>query len=93
MDTICENPPPSITNSNEPEYYYKASDGFQQIDVVLNLSDPKKIRLFGQRSSFETHQSSSNHADKKPTTCLFTVITQYEFVLSNPRLDQQAESS
>jgi hypothetical protein len=36
-----------MLNSNEPEYYYKASDGFQQIDVVLNLSDPKKIKLFG----------------------------------------------
>jgi hypothetical protein len=88
LDTLCENlPPPSMTNPNEPEYYYKASDGFQQVDVILNISDSKKLKLFGQRSTFETHQSTSIQTDKKPTTCLFTVITQYEFVLSNPRVD------
>jgi hypothetical protein len=35
--------------NNQPEFYYRASDGFQQVEVVMQLSDEKKVKLFNTK--------------------------------------------
>jgi hypothetical protein len=35
--------------NNQPEFYYRASDGFQQVDVLMQLSDEKKVKLFNSK--------------------------------------------
>jgi hypothetical protein len=51
---------------------------------MSNLVDPKKLKHFNQpRSSFDT-TSLQPLAEKRPIVCLFSVITQYEFLITNP---------
>ncbi|TNV74611.1 hypothetical protein FGO68_gene17265 [Halteria grandinella] len=65
--------------TNGHEYLFKASDGFQQIDVSLaQIADPKKHSLFSQKLAFDPH-CMQQAGSRKLYSSILAVVTQYEF--------------
>lgn len=74
-----KNPSAQSSAAQEDAICFRASDGFQQIDVKMDLADPKKLSLFNMREQFEHLSHSSSFSNAKHYKCLFTNITKYVF--------------
>jgi len=64
---------------SDEAFEYRASDGFQQIDVRMELAEAKKLSLFNMRDQLHPLTQSVSTATSRMYKCLFSNVTRYTF--------------